>query len=86
MPSVEQVTGTLPHAFKDKYPSTFAIIDGSFFPRDTIRSTPSVLNVEQLQAPQYRQVPGSLFSMSPLFVGSIFDVELTKHSAFIEKI
>ena len=63
MPSVEQVAGTLPHAFKDKYPSTFAIIDGIFFlPRDTIRSTPSVLNVEQLQAPQYRQVPGSLYS------------------------
>ena len=52
MPSVEQVAGTLPHAFKDKYRSTFTIIDGIFFlPRDTIRSTPSVLNVEQLQAP-----------------------------------
>ena len=25
MPSVEQVAGTLPHAFKEKYPSTFAI-------------------------------------------------------------
>ena len=29
MPTVEQVTSTLPHAFRDKYPTTFAIIDGS---------------------------------------------------------
>ena len=29
MPAVDQVTFTLPHAFRDKYPSTFAIIDGS---------------------------------------------------------
>ena len=29
MPSVEQVAGTLPWAFKEKFPNTFAIIDGS---------------------------------------------------------
>lgn len=29
MPAVEQVTSTLPHAFRDKHPSTFAIVDGS---------------------------------------------------------
>ncbi len=29
MPSVDQVATTLPHAFKTKYPLTFAIIDGS---------------------------------------------------------
>ena len=29
MPSVEQVAGTLPCAFKEKFPNIFAIIDGS---------------------------------------------------------
>ena len=29
MPSVNQVAGTLPYAFKEKFPTTFAIIDGS---------------------------------------------------------
>ena len=29
MPAVEQVTSTLPYAFREKYPTTFAIIDGS---------------------------------------------------------
>ena len=28
-PSVQQGAATLPHAFREKYPSTFAIIDGS---------------------------------------------------------
>ena len=29
MPSVKQVFGTLPSAFKDKFQTTYAIIDGS---------------------------------------------------------
>ena len=29
MPSVEQVAGTLPAVISEKYPSTYAIIDGS---------------------------------------------------------
>ena len=29
MPTVQQVSGTLPSAFKDEYASTYAIIDGS---------------------------------------------------------
>lgn len=41
MPSVEQVAGTLPHSFKEKYSSTFAIIDGS----EIFIETPSDLQV-----------------------------------------
>lgn len=29
MPTVDQVLGTLPSDFKEKFPTTFAIIDGS---------------------------------------------------------
>ena len=31
LPAVSQVKGTLPHAFKEKYPSMYAIIDASEF-------------------------------------------------------
>ena len=29
MSSVERVKGTLPHSFKDKYPDTYTIVNGS---------------------------------------------------------
>ena len=29
MPTVEQIKGTMPHAFKEKYPKTYIIIDAS---------------------------------------------------------
>jgi len=59
MPSVEQVAGTLPCEFKEKFPTTFAIIDGS----EIFIETPAyaALNVEPVQAPQHSQVFGCLY-------------------------
>ena len=93
MPSVQQVAGTLPHAFKEKYPSTFAIIDGS----ELFIETPSDLHLQSSTWSNYKHhntakflvacTPnGAICFMSPLYVGSISDVELTRCSGFIEKI
>ena len=93
IPSVEQVAGILPHTFKEKYPTTFAIIDGS----ELFIETPSDLQLQSSTWSNYKHhnttkflvacTPnGAICFMSPLFVGSISDVELTRHSGFIEKI
>ena len=50
MPSVEQVAGTLPHAFKDKFPSMYAIIDGS----EIFLETPSDLHMQSSTWSQYK--------------------------------
>ena len=51
-PSVEQVTATMPHAFREKYPTTFAIIDGSEIFLETPNDfAPPIFNMEQLQTP-----------------------------------
>ncbi len=42
MPTPEQVAGNLPHVFKEKYPTTFAIIDGS----EIFIETPSDLHMQ----------------------------------------
>lgn len=93
MPSVEQVTGTLPCSFRDKYPTTFAIIDGS----EIFIETPSDLQLQSSTWSNYKQhntakflvacTPnGAISYISPLYVGSISDVELTRHSGFLEKL
>ena len=93
MPSVEQVAGTLPHAFKDKFPSTYAIIDGS----EIFLETPSDLHMQSSTWSQYKHhnttkflvvcTPnGAVSYMSPLYVGSISDVELTRVSGFLTKL
>ena len=93
MPSVEQVMGTLPHTFKEKYPSTFAIIDGS----EIFMETPSDLHMQSSTWSQYKHhntakflvacTPnGAISYISPLFVGSILDVELTRVSGFLTKL
>ena len=41
MPTVQQVAGTLPCAFKEKYPDTYAIIDAS----EIFIETPSDLHI-----------------------------------------
>ena len=47
MPPVQQVSGTLPSTFRDKYPSTYAIFDGSeIFFRDTFRPPHAVVHME----------------------------------------
>ena len=80
MPSVEQVEGTLPHAFKEKYESTYAIIDGS-----EIFTCSHRLGVcTNITIPASYLLPVHLTDyVSPLYVGSISDVELTQVSGFL---
>ena len=93
MPSVEQVYGTLPCIFRDKFPNTFAIIDGS----ELFIETPSDLHMQSSTWSQYKHhntakflvacTPnGAISYVSPLYVGSISDVELTQISGFLTKL
>uniref|UniRef100_A0A1X7VVM3 DDE Tnp4 domain-containing protein n=1 Tax=Amphimedon queenslandica TaxID=400682 RepID=A0A1X7VVM3_AMPQE len=85
MPSVEQVKGTLPTAFRDKYPTTYAIINGS----KVFLETPSDLAMQSSTWSQYKHhstvkflvacTPNrAICFVSPAYVGSISDVELTR--------
>ena len=89
-PSVEQVMGTLPHSFREKFPMTYAIIDGS----EIFIQTPSDLHLQSSTWSQYKHhntakfliacTPnGAISYISPVFVGSISDVELTRNSGFL---
>ena len=91
MPSVKQVTGTLPCSFRDKCPIMFAMINGS----EIFIETPSDLQLQSSTWSNYKQhntakflvacTPnGAISYISPLYVGSISDVELTYHSGFLE--
>ena len=93
MPSVDQVWATIPTAFKEKFPTTFAIIDGS----EVFIETPSDLHMQSSTWSQYKHhntvkflvacnPNGAICFISPVFVGSISDVELTKLSGFLEKL
>ena len=93
MPAVEQVAGTLPHAFREKYPSTYAIIDGS----EVFIKTPHDLFLQSSTWSSYKHhntakflvacTPnGSIMYISPLYVGSITDVQLTQASGFLETV
>ena len=91
MPEVSQVHGTLPTAFKENYHTTYALIDGS----EVFIETPSDLSVQSSTWSQYKHhntvkflvacTPnGSVCYVSPVYVGSISDVELTKVSGFLD--
>lgn len=93
MPSPSQVAATLPDSFFKKYPSTFAIIDGS----EVFIQTPSDLHLQASTWSQYKHhntakfliacTPnGAISYISPLYVGSISDVELTRVSGFLKKL
>ena len=93
MPSVQQVAGTLPCVFKEKFPNTFAIIDGS----EIFIETPTDLQMQSSTWSQYKHhntakfliacTPnGAVSYVSPLYVGSISDVELTHISGFLTKL
>ena len=93
MPTAEQVAATLPHAFREKYQTTFAIIDGS----EIFIETPSDLFMQSSTWSSYKHhntfkfliacTPnGAICFVSPLFVGSISDVELTRISGFIQQL
>jgi len=81
---------TLPHSFKQLYPNTFAIIDGS----EIFLETPSDLCMQSSTWSQYKHhntakflvacTPnGAISFVSPVFVGSISAIELTRESGFL---
>ena len=91
MPSVNQVRGTLPTVFREKFPTTYAIIDGS----EVFIETPSDLAMQSSTWSQYKHhntvkllvacTPnGAICFVSPVYVGSISDVELTKICGFLD--
>ncbi len=90
MPTVQQVVGTLPSAFREPYPSTYAIIDGS----EVFIETPTDLHMQSSTWSSYKHhntakfliacTPNGCVSfISPLYMGSISDVELTHVSGFL---
>ena len=89
-PSVNAVISTLPYSFKKLYPNTFAIIDGG----EIFLETPSDLCMQSSTWSQYKHhntakflvacTPnGAVSFVSPVFVGSISDIELTRESGFL---
>ena len=89
-PTVNQVISTLPHSFKNLYLNTFAIIDGT----EIFMETPSHLCMQSSTWSQYKHhntakflvacTPnGAVSFVSPVFVGSISDIELTRESGFL---
>ena len=90
-PSPQQVSGTLPQSFHDKYPTTFAIIDGS----EIFIETPNDLHIQSSTWSSYKHhntakfliacTPNGVVSfISPVYVGGISDVELTRVSGFLK--
>ncbi len=93
MPAVDQVFGTLPTAFRENFPTTYALIDGS----EVFIETPSDLSIQSSTWSQYKHhnivkflvacTPnGSICFVSPVYVGSISDVELTQVSGFLDAV
>ena len=93
MPSPDQVVQNLPHVFKDKYPTTYAIIDGT----EVYIQTPTDLQMQSSTWSDYKHhntckflvacTPnGAVSYVSPVYVGSISDVKLTRISGFLEKL
>ena len=85
MPSVDRIWGTLPTAFKENFSTTFATFDAS----EEFIETPSYLFLQSSTRSQYKQhstfkilaactVNGATCFISPVFVGSISDAQLTK--------
>lgn len=90
-PSPKQVAGTLPQSFHDKYSTTFAIIDGS----EIFIETPNDLHIQSSTWSSYKHhntakfliacTPNGVISYtSPVYVGGISDVELTRVSGFLK--
>ena len=92
-PTVERVRGTLPRAFKEKFPDTYSIIDAT----EVFIETPCDLMAQSSTCSNYKHhntakfivgcTPnGALSFVSPLYVGSITDVELTRVSGYLESL
>ena len=92
-PEVDQIRATLPHSFQQAYPTTFAIIDGS----EIFLQTPSDLQLQSSTWSSYKHHNTTKFSLactpngcvcfiSPVYVGSISDVELTRVSGLLKEL
>ena len=86
-----EIDGTLAHSFRQLYPNTYAITDGS----EVFLERPSDLNLQSSTWSQYKHhntskfvvacTPnGTISFISPGVVGSISDVELTHESGFLK--
>ena len=93
MPSTDQVWATLPYIFREKYPTTYAIFDAS----EIFIETPSDLRMQSSTWSQYKhhntfkfliaRIPnGAICFVSPIYVGSISDVELTRCSGLLDEL
>ena len=92
-PSADQVASTLPHAFKFKYPTTYIIIDASELfvetPTDLMLQSSTWSNYKQHNTAKYLvgiTPNGAISFISPVFVGSISDPELTRCSGLLTKL
>lgn len=92
-PTAEQVACTLPHAFKEKYPTTYIIIDASEVfvekPTDLMLQSSTWSNYKQHNTVKYLvgvTPNGAISFISPTFVGSISDPELTRCSGLLSKL
>jgi len=86
-PTVKQVMGTSPYSFRQSYPNTYTIIDGS----EVFIDTPSDLFIQSSIWSQSKHkvkflgsctLNGAISIISPL--ASITDVQLTSSSGFLE--
>ena len=92
-PSTEQVKGTMPMVFREKYPSTVAIIDASEIfietPSDLVLQSSSWSNYKHHNTAKFLVActpNGAISFISPVYLGSISDPELTKVSGFLERV
>ena len=92
-PSKEQTLSTLPNAFREKYPTTIAIIDAS----EVFIETPSDLMLQSTSWSSYKHhntlkflvacTPnGSISYISEAYLGSISDPALTKDCGFLSNL
>ena len=90
-PTKEQVAGTLPCAFRAKYPSTVAIIDAT----EVFIETPSDLVLQSTSLSSYKHhntlkflvacTPnGAISFVSSVYLGSVSDPTLTKECGFLQ--
>ena len=89
MPTVTQVKGTLPLVFREKFLTTYAMGDGS----EVFIDTPSDLHMQSSTWSHYKHhntvtfliacTPnGAVCFISPVYVGSISDKNITQNSVF----
>ncbi len=92
-PSKEQILSTLPNAFREKYPTTIAIIDAS----EVFIETPSDLMLQSTSWSSYKHhntqkflvacTPnGSISYISEAYLGSISDPALTNDCGFLSNL